>query len=345
MFDKKNSKPFLIAEISSNHNGKIENAKKLIDLAKISGANAVKLQTFSPEKMSLKIKSDLFKIKEGNWKNYYLYELYQKAQTPMSWHKNLFTYAKKKKITIFSTPFDENSVDFLEKLNCPMYKISSFEMTDIPLIKKVASTKKPMIISTGLSNLKEIDHTYSVAKKYGAKKIALLYCVSSYPAKISEFNLNNIKILKERYKCTIGLSDHSNDYEVAQNAISCGAEIIEKHIALKNQKTGLDINFSTKGNELKDFKQKISKSYMLLGKKYFYRTKSELKNVKFRRSIFAKNDINKNEKFTKENIVRVRPGFGLPPINYEKLLNKKSPFKIKKGTPLKNIVLKRLKIK
>ena len=345
MFDKKNNKPFLIAEISSNHNGKINNAKKLIDLAKISGANAVKLQTFTPEKMSLKIKSDLFKIKEGNWKNYYLYELYQKAQTPLIWHKNLFAYARKRKILIFSTPFDEDSVDFLEKINCPMYKISSFEMTDIPLIKKVASTKKPMIISTGLSNLKEIDYTFSIAKKYGAKKIALLYCVSNYPAKTSDFNLNNIRILKERYKCTVGLSDHSNDNEIAQNAISCGAEIIEKHVALKNQKSGLDLNFSTKGLELKVFREKIDKAYSLLGKKFFYRTKSELKNIKFRRSIFARKNIEKNEKFCSKNIVRVRPGFGLPPIYYEKLLNKKSPFKIKKGQPLKNIILKKLKIK
>ncbi len=345
MFNKKNNKPFLIAEISSNHNGKIVNAKKLINLAKKSGANAVKLQTFLPEKMTLNLKSKLFKIHSGTWKNYYLYDLYKKAQTPLKWHKDLFAYGKKKNITIFSTPFDEDAVDFLEKLNCPMYKISSFEMTDIPLVKKIAKTKKPLIISTGLSNLDEIDYTFKIAKKNGAKQIALLYCVSSYPAKNSEFNLNNIKILKDRYKCFVGLSDHSNDYEVAQNAIACGAEIIEKHIALKNQKNGLDIKFSTKGNELKVLRKKINKTYNLLGKKKFFRKKSELKNIKFRRSIFAIKDIAKNEKLTKENIARVRPGFGLSPVYYEKLLKKKSPFKIKKGEPLKKNILRRVSIK
>tara|TARA_B110000037_G_C17109698_1_gene501329 strand:- start:329 stop:1366 length:1038 start_codon:yes stop_codon:yes gene_type:complete len=345
MFINKNNKPFLIAEISSNHNGNINNALKLIDLAKKSKADAVKLQTFLPEKMTLNFKSELFKIKNGNWKNYYLFDLYKKAQTPLSWHKKLFDYAKKRRIKIFSTPFDEQSVDFLEKLNCPMYKIASFEMTDIPLVKKIAKTKKPLIISTGLSNLDEIDKTFKIAKKFGAKKIALLYCVSSYPAKPSEFNLNNIKILKERYNCTIGLSDHSNDYEIAQNAIACGAEIIEKHIALKNQKQGLDIKFSTKGNELKLFREKIDKSHNLLGKKKFFRAKSELVNIQFRRSIFAIKTINKNEKLSLNNIGRIRPGFGISPIYFEKLINKKSPFLIKKGQPLKISILKKLKIK
>ena len=343
MFTNKNNKPFLIAEISSNHNGNIHSAKKLISLAKKCDADAVKLQTFLPEKMTINIKSKLFKIKKGTWKNFYLYDLYKKAQTPLEWHKELFRYANKLKIKIFSTPFDEYSVEFLESLNCQMYKISSFEMTDIPLIRKVAKTKKPIIISTGLSNLKEIDKAYETAIRYGSKKIALLYCVSSYPAQISEFNLNNIKILKERYKCTIGLSDHSNDYEIAQNAISCGAEIIEKHVALKNQKKGLDIEFSTKGNDLKKFRQKINKSFFLLGKKKFFRTKSELTNTQFRRSIFAIKDIKKNEKFSYLNIARVRPGFGLSPIYFDFLINKKCPMEIKRGQPIKKNILNKLK--
>ena len=186
--------PFLIAEISSNHNGSLSNAKKLIKSAKLNGADAVKLQTYTPDGMTLNSKKKYFKIKDGLWKNKYLWDLYNEAQTPLSWHKELFDFAKKEKIIIFSTPFDEKSVDFLEKLKCPIYKISSFELTDIPLIKKIASTKKPIIISTGLSSLNEIELSYNVAKKNGAKDITILYCVSNYPSKISDFNLNNLKI-------------------------------------------------------------------------------------------------------------------------------------------------------
>ena len=192
-----NQIPYFIAEISANHCGNLSLAKKLIRCAKINGANAVKLQTYSPETMTIKSQKKYFKIKKGLWKNHTLWDLYNKAQTPLAWHKELFELAKKIGITIFSTPFDESAVDFLEKLNCPMYKISSFEMTDLPLIKKIASTKKPMIISTGMANLEEIDLTFKTAKKFGAQDITLLYCVSNYPSKLEDFNLNNISILKK----------------------------------------------------------------------------------------------------------------------------------------------------
>ena len=201
-----------------------------------------------------------------------MWDLYNKAHTPISWHKDLFKYARSLGIKIFSTPFDESAVDFLEKLNCPFYKVASFEMTDLPLIKKIAKTKKPIIISTGMASLEEIKTTFNVAKKNGATDISLLYCVSNYPSKIEDFNLNNIKILKDKFKCKVGFSDHSNDNRVAMAAVSSGAEIVEKHIALDNQKKGLDIKFSLKGKQIKEFRNDIDLAYSLLGKNYFHRS-------------------------------------------------------------------------
>ena len=207
--------PFFVAEVSANHNGSFLRAKKLIKLAKESRADAVKLQTFKPETMTINSNKKYFKIKDGLWKGKNLWKLYKKAQTPYNWHKELFDYSKKIGIKCFSTPFDESAVDFLETLNCPIYKIASFEMQDLPLIKKVAMTKKPIIISTGMANLKEIEMTYNFAIKNGAKDVALLYCVSNYPSKISDFNLNNIEILKKKFICVIELSDHSQNDLVA----------------------------------------------------------------------------------------------------------------------------------
>ena len=337
-------KPFLIAEISANHNGSIHNAKKLIDCAKKNGADAVKLQTYTPDTMTIKSNKAYFKIKEGPWKGYKLWDLYKKAHTPLKWHKELFQYAKKKNIKIFSTPFDETAVDFLEELKCPFYKVASFEMTDIPLIKKIAQTKKPMIISTGMANLNEIEATYKCAKKYGAKKIILLYCVSNYPSKNSDFNLKNIEILRKKFKCDIGLSDHSKDNLIAALAVSQGAAVIEKHIALQNQKKGLDLEFSLKGDELKEFRRVLNDSFELVKNKKFFRNDSENKSKIFRRSIFSVKDVKKGEKFTKQNIKRIRPGFGLEPMYYEKLLGKKSLKYISKGEPLKKDILKKYKL-
>ena len=337
--------PFFIAEISSNHCGDIKIAKKLIKCAKINGASAVKLQTYNADSMTIKSKKKYFKIKEGLWEGYQLWDLYNEAHTPLEWHKELFYFARKIKIPIFSTPFDEAAVDLLEDLNCPIYKIASFEMTDFPLIKKVAKTGKPMIISTGMASIEEIEETYHYAKKSGAKDISLLYCVSKYPADINDFNINNIKILKERFNCRIGLSDHSKDSNIARVAIAAGAEIIEKHIALNKQVKGLDIKFSLKGREIKKFVSVMNETYNMLGKKTFYRKKSEEKSKIFRRSIFAVKDIKKGEKFTKINVRRIRPGQGLPPKYFTKVLNRNSPFDFKAGEPLKNNVLEKLNIK
>ncbi len=336
--------PFFVAEISANHNGSLLHAKKLIKIAKKYGANAVKLQTYTPDTLTVKSNKFDFKISSGLWKGKTLWDLYEKAHTPLVWHKELFDYAKKLKIICFSTPFDETFVDFLEGLNCPFYKVASFEMNHIPLIKKIAQTKKPIIISTGMADLKEIDLAYKVAKNNGAKEIILLYCVSNYPSKISDFNFNNIRILKERYSCKVGFSDHSTDNKVVAAAIAAGAEVIEKHIALEGQKKGFDLAFSLKGKEIRDYAQVIRDTSLIMGKEYFFRNKSENQSLQFRRSIYAVSDIRKGEKFNRKNIRVIRPGFGIQPLYYEKLLNKKSPFNIMRHTTLKKILLKKLRI-
>ena len=336
--------PFLIAEISANHNGNLENALKLIKTAKLYGADAVKIQTYTPNSMTLNSNKKYFKINHGLWKGYNLWKLYDEAKTPYIWHKKLFQYAKKIRIKIFSTPFDENAVDFLESLNCPFYKVSSFEMTDLPLIKKIAQTKKPMIISTGTSDLDEIAETYYIAKKNGCRDITLLYCVSNYPSELKDFNLNNILILKKKFRCRVGLSDHSNNNIIAQIAAALGAEVFEKHIALQNQKKGLDLKFSLKGSALKDFKNDLTIVNKIMGKKKFFRTVKENKNKILRRSIFAALDIKKGEKFTHKNIRRVRPGHGVSPKYFDRIMNKKAPNKIYKGEPINKTILSKLKI-
>jgi pseudaminic acid synthase len=336
--------PFFVAEVSANHNGSLFHAKKLIKIAKKYGADAVKLQTYTPDTLTLQSNKPDFTIRGGLWNGKTLWDLYEKAQTPFEWHKELFNYAKKLKIVCFSTPFDESAVDLLESLNCPFYKIASFEMNHIPLIKRVAKTKKPIIISTGMANLKEIDLAYKTAKKNGAKEIILLYCVSNYPSKISDFNFNNIMILKDRYNCKIGFSDHSTDNAVVATAIAAGAEIIEKHIALDGQKKGFDLAFSLKGKEIKNYARVIKDTSLMMGKKIFFRNKSENQSLQFRRSIYSTNDIKKGEKFSTENIRVIRPGFGLQPLYYEKLIGKKSPYKINKQSSLKKIILKKMNI-
>ena len=337
-------KPYFFAEISANHNGSLDQAKRIIYTAKKYGADAVKLQTYTPDTMTIKSNKLDFKIKGGLWNGKTLWDLYNKAQTPFEWHKELFDYAKKIKITCFSTPFDESAVDLLESLYCPFYKVASFEMNHISLIKKIAQTKKPIIISTGMANLKEIDLAYNTAKKNGAKEIILLYCVSNYPSKISDFNFNNINILKERYNCKVGFSDHSTNNKVAAIAIAAGAEVIEKHIALEGQKKGFDLAFSLKGKEIKEYAQVIKDTSLMMGKKYFFRNKSENQSLQFRRSIYAISDIKKGEKFTKKNLRIIRPGYGVQPVYFEKLINKRSPINIKCETPLKKLLLKKLRI-
>ncbi len=334
IFDK-NSPPLLIAEISANHNGSIKKAKSLILTAKKNGADIVKLQTYEPKNMTINSSLNDFLIKDGLWKGYKLWDLYKEAQTPLSWQKELFSYAKKIKMPCFSTPYDDEGVDILNKLNSQLYKVSSFEMKDSTLVKKICKLGKPVIISTGLASLKEINEVYQVAKNSGCKKLVLLYCVSSYPSENRDFNLHNINILKKKFKCEIGFSDHSTDNSVAMLAISQGVRIIEKHIALEGQNDGLDIKFSIKGKEIKKFKEDMYKAWILMGKKKFFRTKNELKNKKFQRSIYVTKKIRKGEIFSCKNIKRIRPGYSLPANKWDLILGKKSKKILSVGSRIK----------
>ena len=335
--------PFIIAEISANHNGSLSNAKKLIHLAKKSGANAIKLQTYTPDMMTIKDNVIKFKIKKGLWKGYNLWELYNLGKTPLEWHTKLFQYAKKLKIKIFSTPFSEDAIFFLKKLNCPAYKIASFEMNDYNLIKTAAKTKKPLIISTGLASIIEIDKAVKIAKKNGCKDLTLLYCVSNYPSKTSDFNLNIIKKLKHQYNCRIGLSDHSLGSEIAKYSLILGARVFEKHIALDNQKRGLDLEFSLKGRNIRRYIQSIKETHDLIKENSLKRSKTELENRIFRRSIYAIKDIKKGERFTKKNIKTFRPDVGLSASKFLEILGKKSPIKIKKNYPLSKNLFHKIK--
>ena len=333
--------PVFIAEISANHNGNINNAKKLILAAKKNGADIVKLQTYEPRNMTIDSSRNDFLVKDGIWKGYKLWDLYKKAQTPLSWQKELFRYAKKINMPCFSTPYDDEGVNLLKNLNSNLYKISSFEMQDSSLVKKICKLGKPVIISTGLASLDEIKKTFSIAKNSGCQQLVLLYCVSSYPAKNKDFNLNNIDILKKKFNCPIGFSDHSTDNSVAMIAISRGARVIEKHIALEGQKTGLDIQFSIKGRQIKKFKEDMFKAWSLIGKKQFTRSKNELKNIKFQRSIYVVKEIKKGELFSVKNIKRIRPGYSLSANKWEFIIGKKSKKNYKTGSRISLSELKK----
>ena len=337
------TKPYFIAEISANHAGSLKTAKKLIKVAKYYGADAVKLQTYNADSMTINSNKKKFLVSSGLWKGEKLWDLYDRAKTPYSWHKDLFDYAKKLKITCFSTPFDSEAVDLLEKLNCPFYKISSFEMNDFPLLQKVIKTKKPIIISTGTSSLREIKDVMNFVKKNKAKKVSLLYCVSNYPATSKDFNLNNIRILKKEFNCRVGLSDHSIDNNIAVAAVSAGAEIFEKHIACNDSKKSPDFKFSLYENEIGIYRKLIDDTYEMFKKKTFYRHNNENFYKKFRRSIYAIKNIKKGEILDKNNIKLLRPSAGLGPEYFNKILNKRSPITISYATSLSKNILKKIK--
>ena len=338
-------KPFFIAEISANHVGSLKIAKNLIKIAKFYGADAVKLQTYTADSMTINSNKKEFLVSKGLWKGEKLWNLYDKAKTPYEWHPELFAYAKKLKITCFSTPFDIEAVDLLEKLKCPFYKISSFEMNDFPLLERVIKTKKPIIISTGTANFNEIKEVMKFVKKKKVKKVSLLYCVSNYPALYKDFNLNNISILKKEFNCTIGLSDHSINNDIAVAAIGAGAEIFEKHIASRYSKKSPDFKFSLFEDQIGLYRKCLDETYEMFRKKKFYRNKSENFYKKFRRSIYTINDIRKGELFSNKNIKLLRPSNGLGPEYFKKLINRKSPLNIPVETALKKSILKKLKIK
>ena len=331
-----NHPPYIIAELSANHNGNIDNAFKIIDAAKAAGAEAVKLQTYRPDTITIDHNSPDFKIEGGLWGGQTLYQLYESAYMPWEWHAPLFEYAKKIGITIFSSPFDNTAVDLLENLNVPAYKIASFEAIDIPLIKYVAATGKPMIISTGMANQEEIQEAIEAAKEGGCDQIALLHCVSGYPAPASDYNLKTIPDMINRFGLVTGLSDHTIDNTTAITSLALGSSIIEKHVTLDRSGGGPDDSFSLEPAELRTLCKDTKTAWQALGKIDYGRKSSEQANVKFRRSLYFVKDIKKDEIITAEHVKSIRPGYGLPPKYLHQLIGKKVKKDILRGTAVKS---------
>ena len=331
--------PYLIAEMSANHNGEIEKAFKIIEAAKESGADAVKIQTYHPDTITLNSQSADFKILGGKWDGRYLYDLYKEAHLPWDWHKPLFDYAKKIGITIFSSPFDSTAVDLLEDLNTPAYKIASFEAIDLPLIKYVAQTKKPMIISTGMCNLEEIGEAIEAAYSGGCKQIAILHCVSGYPAPAEEYNLFTIPKLIEYFKLVTGLSDHTINNVTAITSIALGASIIEKHFTLDKNGGGPDDSFSLEKIEMKQLCKDIKISWSSLGTISHNLSPSEKNNIQFRRSLYFLKDLKAGDIITLNDIKSVRPGYGMAPKFFNEIVGKKILKNVKAYTPvLSNLI-------
>ena len=330
-----NFPPYIVAEMSGNHNGNIDNAFKIIDNAKKSGVNAIKIQTYTAD--TITIDSDLpdFKINDGLWKGKTLYDLYKRAHTPWDWHKELFDYANKLNITLFSSPFDKTAVDLLEDLNTPAYKVASFEIVDIPLIKYIASTKKPIIISTGMANETEIEEAVSACKDHGCSEIALLHCVSGYPAKVSDYNLKTIADIKNKYNLVVGISDHTLSNITSVSSISHGASIIEKHFTLDRMGGGPDDSFSLEPDEIKELCESAYIAWTAQGEVDYSRKTSEIENVKFRRSLYFVKDIKKGDLITDEHIKSIRPGFGMKPKFLKSVIGLEASRNIYRGAPVK----------
>jgi len=316
--------PYIIAEMSANHNGDINNAYKIIDMAKATGADAVKLQTYTPDTMTINMKTPEFIIEGGLWGGQSLYELYKGAFMPWEWHKPLFDYAKKVGITIFSSPFDNTAVDLLEDLNTPAYKIASFEVVDLPLIKYVAQTGKPMIISTGMADAEEIQEAIEAAREGGCKELAILHCVSAYPALASDYNLRTLFDMQKKFGIVTGLSDHTIDNTTAITSVALGASIIEKHVTLDRNGGGPDDSFSLESDGLKQLCTGAKIAWESLGKIDYGLKSSEKSNIKFRRSLYFVKDIKEDEVITAEHVRSIRPGYGLPPKFLKKVIGMKA---------------------
>ena len=327
-------KTFIVAELSANHNGSLKTALKSIRAAKEAGADCIKLQTYTPDTITLNSKKEDFVLKDTIWKGKNLYELYESAYTPWEWHRELYNEARKVGLEVFSSPFDKTSVDFLEKLNTPAYKIASFEITDIPLIKYIAKQKKPIIISTGIASLKDINLAIKTCNDEGNNLICLLKCTSSYPSPIEEANLKSIKYLKSKYNLHVGLSDHTLGIISPIIAVSYGAKIIEKHFIIDKKIGGPDSSFSLDYYEFKQMVRNIRESEKIIGKKNYRLTESMKKGKKLSKSIYVSKKISKGDLFTHDNIRVVRPGFGLHPKYFEKIIGKKSNQNIEKGERL-----------
>lgn len=325
------SKPYIIAEISGNHNGSLDKALRLIEIAKECGADAVKLQTYTADTLTINCDKADFQISEGLWEGKTLYELYEWAHTPWDWHKALFKKAAEVGIEIFSTPFDESSVDFLEDLGVPCYKIASFEATDLPLIEYTASKMKPMIVSTGMANREEIELLVKSIQKFHNDFI-LLHCVSGYPTPHNQANLKTINKLRGDFNCLIGLSDHTLGIATSITSIALGARVIEKHFTESRSEHGPDSAFSLEPNELKSLCEESRNAWDSLGSASYVRKSVEDSSLKFRRSLYFVQDIKKGQVITPENLRRIRPGFGISPKYYEQILGKTVNIDISKGT-------------
>ena len=329
-----NTSPFIIAELSGNHNGKLSRAIELIDAAIDSGAHAIKLQTYTADTITLNSNRPEFRISEGPWKGRSLYDLYSEASTPWEWHEELFAHAKKNRIECFSSPFDKTAVDFLSKLCTPAFKIASFELVDLPLIANAATKGVPLIMSTGVADLDEIAEACKTVEKSGAAGYALLHCISEYPAKPKQMRLSSIKKLKRKFKVPIGLSDHTLGTTMAVAAVSLGATIIEKHITLKRSDGGPDSGFSSEPKEFKKLVKDCQDAYDAVSRSYDLSLGIDKANAAFRRSIFVVRPIKAGKALTKKNIRSIRPGTGIPPKYLETLIGKKAKVDMKKGEPL-----------
>jgi pseudaminic acid synthase len=326
--------PYVIAEMSANHNGNIESAFKIIEEAKNAGADAVKMQTYRPDTITLDCVTEDFQINGGLWDGRTLYDLYREAHTPWEWHKPLFEHARKLGITIFSSPFDNTAVDLLEDLNAPAYKIASFEAVDLPLIKYVASTGKPMIISTGMADAAEIQEAIDAARTGGCIELAILHCVSGYPAPAADYNLRTIPDMIQRFGLITGLSDHTLDNTTAITSVALGASIIEKHFTLDRNGGGPDDSFSLEPSELAALCRDSKTAWAALGQVDYGRKSSEQGNVKFRRSLYFVMDMKEGEKIGRDQVKSIRPGFGLAPKSLSKILGKSVAVDVSRGTPV-----------
>lgn len=331
-----NTRPFIIAEMSGNHNQSLDRALAIVEAAAKTGVQALKLQTYTADTMTLNIEDGEFFISDSKslWNGNSLYKLYQQAYTPWEWHKPIFDRCRELGIIGFSSPFDETAVDFLEELGVPCYKIASFEMTDLPLIRKVATTGKPMIISTGMATVAEIDETVQTAREFGCNDIILLKCTSTYPANPENSNISTIPHMRQLFSCQVGLSDHTMGSGVAVASVALGATVIEKHFTLSRADGGVDSTFSLEPAEMALLVSESKRAWQALGKINYGPTKAEKPSLTFRRSLYVVEDMQAGDQFTEKNVRAIRPGLGLAPKYLEMVLGKKAAMPIKRGTPV-----------
>jgi N-acetylneuraminate synthase len=326
--------PYVICEISGNHNGSIDRALKLIEAAAATGADAIKIQSYTPDTMTIDHDGSDFVIKGTPWDGYNLYQLYKEAQTPFEWHAAMFAKARELGVTLFSTPFDETAADMLDELGAPAFKIASFEAIDLPLIRHVAKKGKPMIISTGMSNLAEIHEAVRTARENGCEELILLHCVSSYPAPDEQSNIRTVPHLGEAFDCVSGLSDHTFGSAVSVASIALGGCVIEKHFTLARADGGPDADFSLEPDEFSQLVTDCKRAWVSLGQVGYDLKGAECGSIQFRRSLYAVADVAEGETLTSANVRSIRPGFGLPPKYIDSVIGGKAKRSIKRGEAL-----------